>query len=661
MKINTKLISLILLYIIARLNSYRKSSFIEKDDEEESVIYSDEVISNPSLKHAKSPDDNDSYSDEAEEFNHSKSTIKNLKKYLADNEKSGYFNQSKIKSTFPYGDCFASHILNYSQMTFSDLVNKKRYYPVSNLKKLEIAIDSRNKNLIYNDDKGNFLVVSISTDSRLLSKFIFVSKLDFSFFIFQPYGDEIPSLKESMVDHLYIPSMKKHVVALYGGISSIGTHSNDIFIVEIEYGQTRAYITKYDAKNTTPDEKDIPIGLSEGSLSIIPFKTANSTVDKFAVILYGGLTDVLMSNSIYIFEIKKGWLKYRDLNLPKLKGMSSLVIKNDNPYELYGTISQAVLKYSIYIFGGRNTKSYNNNLFKLEVTYVIFDDSFFIQPFNILIYNKEIVTGRENHVLLQDINAYKQRRENIIFLVGGKNFFQNKTFDNEIFRLNLKGSLVNGKVRHQWEKMKVKSGNLPTFSNSNASFFYDQVITSDSSSIIKFVYFNSSCDKYSCLKIDLKTQIIKEKNYEGSSSVTMIKTYICQENNKKKKKIDKLNNTSTDTDTNKYIINDDNKIENFKQQDSLNKDSNIRHEVNKFRFAQSNKNFNNFNTKNKHSMKSKNKVSLLFSNTLKLKKLFSKKITRLMLSDNYGFSNIVNIRSTNNFCLKIPIRKFIKK
>ena len=59
--------------------------------------------------------------------------------------------------------------------------------------------------------------------SSSVSKFVFVNKYDYSHYVFKQIGDELPSLKDFYLDHLFLKN--KHLIYFYGGLNSNGKYS----------------------------------------------------------------------------------------------------------------------------------------------------------------------------------------------------------------------------------------------------------------------------------------------------------------------------------------------------------------------------------------------------------------------------------------------------
>jgi len=458
--------------------------------------------------------------------NHITSTIQDLDSYISQNQKT--FKTNRLTNLIS-GSCLSSYLLSSAiKFNYIDSDPSKKYNTQENIIKLESLIDYRNLNRIYQDDQGNFLIASISVTSNIKTQFIYVSKLDFSFLVFHQTGDEIPILKDFMIGHVFLASQNKHIIYIFGGIDYKGSYSNDLFNIEVDYKAETATVRTFLSRNQK-DQSQVPIGLTESSLSLISYQRSGENVEKVAVVLYGGLTDVMINEEVFIFTLDKGWYKVPDLNLPKLKGISTVVIVNENPNEFYGSINEVINKNSIYISGGRDDKAYNREFFKLELTYVVLDDSFFVKPIFLNVSNKNSILGRENHTLLFDKERSLRTKENYVYLIGGKNFLLNQFFDNEIYEINLKGSAVgsDGKQLFEWVRLPVKSKQRQIFSGFANNFYYDHFLNIDVNGRLKVILKNTSCKGNECGVVSLDTEVMREVSFGGEDSLVTKKSFRC--------------------------------------------------------------------------------------------------------------------------------------
>lgn len=640
------------LLIKAKVNSKISTTFLDNDEED--IIFDDKYSNNNS--NVQSNSQTSTTIDISAQLHIDKNNINDnsvltpildLDSYLSQNIK--LMKQTRILN-LNKGECISSFKLNEkvsfefndnrSDSSNSSTSSNKAYFPFKNLNKLESIIDSRNINKLYNDDDGNILLVSISDTDNIKSKFIFISKIDFSYFIFPQVGDEIPNLKEFMIGHIFISSLNQHIIYIFGGIDYKGSYSNDLFSIEIDYNKQQALVKTFLSRNQK-DDSNVPMGFTEGSISLIKFKKQNEYTEQVAVILYGGLTDIFINNDVFIFRKDKGWFKYKDLNLPKLKGISSEVIPNENPFELTGDISKVVLKNSIIIFGGRDEKDYNNQIIKLKITYVVFEDNFFIKQDILSISNKDMVIGRENHALLFDSKRRKEKNENILYLFGGKNFKLGKNISNEVFELNLKPIKTdsNGLKSIEWKRVPVKMKQKDMFVTSAVGFYFDGFLSLDENSSFSFSIFNSSCDS-SCDGITMESNIVDEKTFEKEMSTNLIKIIKCKEDGKNNRKSpfvnDNLRNVEND-------VMDNDRISLIEKLEKLNRNNNG---INSNMFLDIK---NKIDKESKMNSQINTKEGLKSNTESKMKDVISEKQEDLILSSRATNNNKdVNNNSNNN-------------
>ena len=133
-------------------------------------------------------------------------------------------------------------------------------------------------------------------------------------------------------------------------------------------------------KSSKVNCKDKPDALSESSISIIEYSQS-----KYAVILYGGANDQIISNKVWIYK-DYNWeiVNISNVNLIPRKGHSAVVVnedillKDNNDIFAYTNLKKP---FSIIIYGGKSDIGYCNDILILQVNYMIQENMLYYKAF----------------------------------------------------------------------------------------------------------------------------------------------------------------------------------------------------------------------------------------------------------------------------------------
>ena len=515
--------------------------------------------------------------------------INNIIEYL--NTNSFAFKTNKFIKKLS-GQCYSSFLLSSKiEMNFNEkklesedpatendeLKNKTQ----KNISELE-SILQVGSNYIFNDTKGNLLLLSFTSSSTDVSRFIFISKYDFNYFIFTQQGDELPIVKDFNIGQIFLPELNKHKIYIFGGVDFRGNYSNDLYSIEIDYNKGVSKTTMISSKNN----KDAPMGFTEAMIQCVQYEAG-----KVVAVLYGGLTDVAINKNVYLYTEEKGWSLVKNINLPKLKGFASAVVSEN--IVTNGSMDSILSKHSIYIFGGRDEKNNNNKLIKIDINYVSLNKEFSVISSFVPVRNSRKIDSRENHFLVFDNDRFLSKGDKVLYLIGGKNFSNGRSFVNEILELDLSGKDEGKGINElEWVKLPVLvNRNEKVFLVSSIAFFYDEIISIDNNKF-KLIIKNSSCKSDDCKNISIESELIKEVKEDGSiPGMVHFKTLKCIDKISDKSQISKssqrmkeVNSTSSLNLNNNKLITDNISIpitnsklnkEQFTQAKDNKKDKNI--------------------------------------------------------------------------------------
>lgn len=449
-----------------------------------------------------------------------------------------------------------------SQFFMSDIIESSNSFKsifnsiTDNIQFLEKIIDARNFNKIYLDDHKNLLITSFPLVSSSVSKFIFVNKYDYSHYVFKQIGDELPSLKDFYLDHVFLQN--KHLIYFYGGLNSNGKYSNDLYKIEVLYKSKIVVIKKIlqDKNNQNPP------GMADGDISIIKYykngrkaKISNylSEIDKKAMninssniqetnfdmtnnnsyhfeeinevsiglFLIGGMNDITINESVYFFTEENGWKKVMIENQSiidnsfklELIGVESIVI--DDTDDIDFQMSSTINRFSIYAFSGRNSNNYISNMIHFTVSYLSLKGEF---NFKAQIFNINNVKGREDFNFLF--------KDSYLYVLGGRNFQENLNLKNDGFRINLnefkEGNEITSSIKNI--NAEILNGSFE-FSTNSFTTFYDNFIGFNDKRKLIFTSIMSSCDSTNCNKLNVDTQY--KYNFMNSYKDILLIEYGC--------------------------------------------------------------------------------------------------------------------------------------
>lgn len=278
-------------------------------------------------------------------------------------------------------------------------------------------LNPKNKNLLFSSNNHTIAISSSCLD-------FLIPNCANEFYLFNDDGKtklSTNTLLPALFDYSYVSSPPD-----YQG-------NFDIFFVG-GYGydlQENVYL--YHAKYIDSTHKieisnsKINVGYSDSSVEIIP---------PSMLIIYGGHTDILMTNELLLYNIKTSNVTtlapYNNTDLSKRKGHSLTYINKEYPF-----IAQEIKNetfYPILVLFGKNQTDYtrlmNVILLKTNETHIIptLNKTFSV---NDLIRGYIYPEPREGHKTIYS------REMNSIFVFGGCNYRINKCFNRVIYRFRL--------------------------------------------------------------------------------------------------------------------------------------------------------------------------------------------------------------------------------
>lgn len=160
---------------------------------------------------------------------------------------------------------------------------------------------------------------------------------------------------------------------LFGGIDRSGIHNSYLYKYEIDNIFGQAKIHKVGATSLAA-----PGGRADSTLNILNHKAnpLSKDLNQEIIILFGGVSDIKTLNELWTYRITTNtWSQIDDKSdqiLPR-KGHSAVVFYNTTNDNINPDIMRT---YNLIVFGGKNDFGYMNDIFIIDISYMILEDKF---------------------------------------------------------------------------------------------------------------------------------------------------------------------------------------------------------------------------------------------------------------------------------------------